>query len=412
MSVDDLASAIKVESLPNTELIRVTVNHRDPRQAAAIANMLTVLLIEQGQKVYAGEGKSALEILQEQLTGLESRLGDDRTLLANLSAITPDPDAPKDGSPVDLAARIKVEEQTYATLLSQYEKARTDEAMRANSISVAERAVVPPAPSKPNRKLNLVLGALVGLLGGLGLALLFENLDPSTHSAADLATAGTLPLLGQIPTFGLGKGGRRPIATSTGGAGQAAASEAFRVLGMNTLAVMADRQPRTLMLSSAEPGAGKSLLAANLAAALAQTGLRVILVDGDLHHPRLHTLFDLPREPGLSDVVHDPGKLDGALQTTPALGVQLVGLRFEPRRPGQSLPHAVSVPGDAGSGDPSRHRTVGQPAHPGSRRCRRARPPGAGRHPCGYARPHQPPESSSRPPGAPAGGRPDLGRDL
>ena len=131
-------------------------------------------------------------------------------------------------------------------------------------------------------------------------------------------------LLGQIPTFSLGKGGRQPIATSLGGAGQAVASEAFRVLGVNTLAVMADRQPRTLMLSSAEPGAGKSLLAANLAAALAQTGLRVILVDGDLHHPRLHTLFDLPREPGLSDVVRDPGKLDGALQTTPALGVQLL----------------------------------------------------------------------------------------
>ncbi len=86
MGVADLASAIKVESLPNTELIRVTVSNRDPRQAAAIANMLTVLLIEQGQKVYAGEGKSALEILQEQLAGLESRLGDDRTLLANLSA--------------------------------------------------------------------------------------------------------------------------------------------------------------------------------------------------------------------------------------------------------------------------------------------------------------------------------------
>ncbi len=103
-----------------------------------------------------------------------------------------------------------MEEQTYATLLSQYEKARTDEAMRANSISVAEPAVVPVAPSKPNRKLNLVLGALVGLLGGLGLALLFENLDPSTHSAADLATAGTLPLLGQIPDVWPGQ--RRPPA--------------------------------------------------------------------------------------------------------------------------------------------------------------------------------------------------------
>ena len=83
--------------MPNTELIRVTVSNRDPRQAAAISNILTVLLIEQGQKMYSGEGKSAREILQEQLTGLESRLVDDRALLAKLSAITPDPMRPRMG---------------------------------------------------------------------------------------------------------------------------------------------------------------------------------------------------------------------------------------------------------------------------------------------------------------------------
>ena len=105
---------------------------------------------------------------------------------------------------MDLAARIRVRRQTYDTLWAKYEKARTDEAsgqQHRRGRTGGRRA----APSKPNRKLNLVLGALVCLLGGLGLAFLFENLDPSPHSAADLATAGTLPLLGQIPTFLLGK---------------------------------------------------------------------------------------------------------------------------------------------------------------------------------------------------------------
>ena len=106
-----------------------------------------------------------------------------------------------DVSTVDLSARIQVQEQTYSTLLSQYEKARTDEALRANSISVAEPAIAPVLPSKPNFNLYVILGGLVGLAGGLGLALLFENLDPTIHSADNLQTAVSTPLLGRIPRF-------------------------------------------------------------------------------------------------------------------------------------------------------------------------------------------------------------------
>ena len=84
-------------------------------------------------------------------------------------------------------------------LLSQYDKARVDEAMRANSIGIVEPAIVPEAPSKPNLKLNVALGALVGLMGGIGLAFLFENLSPLIHSRDDLERSSRGAFVGPDP---------------------------------------------------------------------------------------------------------------------------------------------------------------------------------------------------------------------
>ena len=129
-----LAGAIKVEALTNTELIKISAESTSPQQAAAIANALGDLLVEQGQKMYYGQGKSAREILQEQVTVLEDQLRQDRALLVKLTASMQSPDQNPDTSLQDLTAKIRSEEQTYAMLLTQYDKARVDEAMRANSI--------------------------------------------------------------------------------------------------------------------------------------------------------------------------------------------------------------------------------------------------------------------------------------
>ena len=87
-----IVDTIKVEALTDTELIKVSVESAGPQQAAAIANTLAALLVEQGQKMYYGQGKSAREILEEQVTVLDDQLREDRARLVTLSSSTPGPD--------------------------------------------------------------------------------------------------------------------------------------------------------------------------------------------------------------------------------------------------------------------------------------------------------------------------------
>jgi non-specific protein-tyrosine kinase len=345
---EGLAGMIKVEALTGTELIKISVESTSPQQAAAIANTLGALLVEQGQKMYSGQGKSAREILQEQVTVLEDQLRQDRALLARLPGSTPSPDQPREVSLEDLSAKIQSEEQTYAMLLSQYDKARVDEAMRANSISIVEPAVVPEAPSKPNIKLNLALGVLVGLMGGIGLAFLFENLSPLIHFTDDVEAIAGTPVLGRIPDIETRKDNRQGGILLNNGAVQSPAGEAFRVLSANLLALASEARPKTIstlkrknsvpplsglfsevrpktvLISSAEPRAGKTTVVVNLAAAIAQAGRQVIVVDGDLRNPSVHKVLDVLEEPGLSDVILNPSHIGSAVQETKVQGVRVL----------------------------------------------------------------------------------------
>jgi capsular polysaccharide biosynthesis protein len=170
-----LSTQLKAEVVPETELIRITVEDGNPRRARDIANTLGALLLEQSQSLYRGGSKSAREILEEQIAVIDSNLEQDRASLETLM------DRPgRTEAEVDtLSDKIALEEETYARMLSQYEQARVEEAMRANSITIVEAAIEPQAPSSPNKPLNMILGALLGLSGGTGLAFLLENLGPA-----------------------------------------------------------------------------------------------------------------------------------------------------------------------------------------------------------------------------------------
>ena len=209
-------------------------------------------------------------------------------------------------------------------LLSQYDKARVDEAMRANSIGIVEPATVPGISSKPNIRLNIALGALVGLMGGIGLAFLFENLDPTVRSTEDLETVARVRLLGRIPMWRGRRRFRHKAGSVEDDAVQTSVGEAFRVLSTNLLAITTEERMKTVLIASAVPGAGKTMVITKLAAAIAQAGRQVLVVDGDLRNPNVHKAFDLAQRPGLSDVLLHPNHLGSAVQDTEVRGVRVL----------------------------------------------------------------------------------------
>lgn len=316
---------VEVEIIPNTELMQITVEGHSPVLAAQAANTLAEILIAQNEELYTGGGRSPEEILAEQLDQIEAELTLAREEYDSLVEQVP-------GDSESLAAAsqsIALKEKTYAMLLEQYEQTRIREALRANSISVVEPAVVPEEPSTPRLTLSLALGFVVGLAGGVGLAFLFENLDSTLYTTEQIETVTELPVLGKIPAVK----GKRQVAVFNNNSSQ---GDAFRRLRTNIAALDLDGALRTLLVTSAEPGEGKSVILANIAVAMAHARCKVIVVDCDLRNPTLHKIFNLPNRIGLSNILIQEVPLKEAVQEG-YLRVGVITSGSLPRNPAGSI---------------------------------------------------------------------------
>ena len=182
------------------------------------------------------------------------------------------------------------------------------------SVSVVEVGEVPGSPVKPRTTLNTALAALAGLAIAVGVALLFEYLDDTVKTAEDLETTG-LVALGGVARFPRPR--TEAEALMVGSQHRSSAVEAYKVLRTNVQFSTLDRPGQTLLVTSANPGEGKSTTAANLALAIAQTGKQVVAVDSDLRRPNLHKLFGLTNTGGLtSALLSKEAALDGYVQST------------------------------------------------------------------------------------------------
>src|SRR3990172_3288760 len=297
--------SVKAEILAGTELIKITVEDRNPALATQMANTVAGILIDQVTAPTAGGGKTTAEILRQQLAQIEDELNQAQQEYESLVT-----QSPEDSEGI-LAVRQKIDlkQATYATLLKQQEQIRLREALRANSVSIIEPAVVPQTPSKPRKELNIALGFLVALASGTGLAFLFENLDTRLYTMEQVENIPELSVLGTIPTAK-----QQDQITFFGG--DSAQEEAFRRLRTNLFTQDQEVPLKTLMVTSAAEGEGKSTVVANLALAIAQSRRKVVVVDSDLRLPALHTLFNLPNEIGLSSVLKQGATLDEAIQTS------------------------------------------------------------------------------------------------
>jgi non-specific protein-tyrosine kinase len=303
---------VEVVTKPNTELMQVRGLDRNPYVASRIANAAAALLIERVQRFAEQSLQSAEDIFQKSATTLRAQIADERHRYNQLLATGV---SESSSQALALSTDIQLKHTTLIDQQRQLDNNRLAAQARANTVQIVEGAIAPTNPASPNMKVNLLLGAIVGLIGAIGLAFLAERLQPRLYFADHIEHIAGLPILGSIPIAMKGNAVFPKKLKGIFNTGSPA-EEAFRTLRMNMLAIDSERPLERVLVTSAAPNEGKSTIAANLGASLAHGGKKVIIVDGDLRIPTLHRILEVSNRIGLSSVLNESATLDQAIRST------------------------------------------------------------------------------------------------
>jgi succinoglycan biosynthesis transport protein ExoP len=227
--------------------------------------------------------------------------------------------------------------QLYDGLLQKLKEATLTAGLRSSNIRIVDPALVPTTPSRPRKARNILLAFLVGLVGGIGLAIFREYLDNTVKSPDDIETLTGLPSLAVVPSLpslnGSSGGLSRFMKEPTPAAPRprvellsyvqpkSQISEAFRALRTSLLLSQAEHPPQVILVTSALPREGKTTAAVNLAVTLAQLGDRTLVMDSDLRKPGVRRALNLTggKESGLSSYLAGVCSLDEITIPHPAI---------------------------------------------------------------------------------------------
>lgn len=184
-----------------------------------------------------------------------------------------------------------------------------------NNVRIVDRALVPRSPSGPERNKNIIIAFISSLLLGIGLSFLIDWLNDSVKSTDDLEKQIGLPVLAVIPQSQTPFGGKFFPALTKNGRSRRENSydlesfdkpiiaESYLQLRTSLLLSTAGGPPQTILITSGQPGEGKTITAFNLARSLAQTGAKVLIIDADLRYPRLHNISNVNNASGLASLL-------------------------------------------------------------------------------------------------------------
>lgn len=303
MKPSDLSRIFQVSIIPGTSLLRISVTYTDPDKTAEIANELGAQLIANSPISSMSEQQAREGVLNDEINATLIQLEQARERLAETDSQI---DAIEGEVPTALT-------EQHDEIIQQINEAQSNLALLtntlaylqkeggSNSLQVVEQARVPTQSSNSSPLiLTMVLAILASGLTA-GIFVIREFLSDNVRNPSDLNARFGLNILGTIAPFKGKKGSGLIMWTQP----RSTIAESYRVLRDNLIHIERNttKKPRVYIVTSPNPVEGKSVTAANLAVAFAITGERVLLVDANLHNPTQHSLFNLPNNIGLSDVL-------------------------------------------------------------------------------------------------------------
>jgi succinoglycan biosynthesis transport protein ExoP len=221
----------------------------------------------------------------------------------------------------------------YMAYRNDARQPRTAQARDPMNVTLVTAATLPAAPAGPGKEILLPVGAILGLLLGIGAIFIRDRFDHRVRDRADLERCLGAPVLAAITLVEHPREVflRRPLSP---------AAEAYRYLreNLSPLITAVPGGGAVVLVAGAQPGDGRTSVAANLAACLAEPGARVLLLDADLRCPAMSAVFDAGRRPGWSDLLAGRASLDEvAVPVARVPGLRLVTAGLTPARPAEIL---------------------------------------------------------------------------
>ena len=347
LALQQLLSEVTSTTKLNTQLFEIDVVDPSPTRAANLANDIARTLIDQQLQIIQQDNYQSQQSVSQDLKQTGQQIDTTTTQISTLQA--------KGGNQAKVAvlqAQLSGFQQHYSqwqTLLAQLELAQ---AQNGDLLRIAQPAQPDAKPVQPRILLNTAGGLVAGLLLGILLALLYERLDTRVRTSEAVAELLKWPVLATIRQA---KSSNREEVINP--SGQDPNVEPYRILRTNIGFAAIDKPLHSILVTSAMPRDGKSLIAANLAIYMAKAGKNTLLIDADLHRPTQHTLFGLPAgSTGLSNAVLTFGLQAGiSLQTgaganPPSLPSPFRNQFTQPLAPAAGGPslgsfvHAVDIP--------------------------------------------------------------------
>jgi len=196
-----------------------------------------------------------------------------------------------------LKRKVETNKYLYDALIKRMEEKGLTERNQSVNVWVIEKAKMPEMPVPQGKKRNVLLGLILGMFGGVGLAFFFEYLDNTAKSPEDIEERFELPVLGAIDRH---RDKNTSVVDFVLAQESSGLSESFKNLRTSILLSAADGPPRSLLVTSMGAKEGKSTVASCLAVSMARNGLKVLLIDGDMRRPQVHAYFQIENNTGLS----------------------------------------------------------------------------------------------------------------